>query len=119
MMGDVCRWKDVPKGVAVIVDNNIAKKVAALERHGDRIIIVKVKAEPVVMVLVQVYMPTSDHEDEEIEKLYDELEGILARKKGTYKVVIMGDWNAVVGEEQVQVVVGMFGLGQRHKAEID
>ena len=40
---------------------------------------VKVKAEPVDMVLVQVYMPTSDHEDDEVGKLYDELEGILAR----------------------------------------
>ena len=26
----------------------------------------------------------------------------------------MGDWNAVVGEEQVQDVVGKFGLGQRN-----
>ena len=32
------------KGVAIIVDNNIGEKVTEIERHGDRIIMVKVKA---------------------------------------------------------------------------
>ena len=39
--------------------------------------VVKVKADPVDMVIVQAYLPTPDYEDEEVEKLYDQLEKIL------------------------------------------
>ena len=37
----------------------------------------KVKADPVDMVIVQAYLPTTDYEDEEVKKLYDQLEEIM------------------------------------------
>jgi hypothetical protein len=41
---------------------------------NDRIIALKLKAEPVDIVIMQVYMPTSEYEDDEVEKLYDTIE---------------------------------------------
>src|SRR6476469_11239951 len=76
--------------------------------------VVKVKADPVNMVIVQAYLPTTDYEDEQVEKLYDQLEKISGKQKGTDNVIVMGDFNAVVGEGKEDGVVGKFGLGKRN-----
>src|SRR6476469_10291336 len=76
--------------------------------------VVKVKADPVDMVIVKAYLPTTDYEDEEVEKLYDQLEEILGKQKGTDNVIVMGDFNAVVGEGREDRVVGKFGIGKRN-----
>src|SRR6218665_1436782 len=81
---------------------------------GSRIIKVKVKAEPVDIVIIQVYMPTTNHEEEEVENMYERLEEVLDRTKGTDYVVKMGDWNAVVGEGADGKSIGKYGLGRRN-----
>ena len=40
------------------------------------------------LVVIQIYMPTSDHEDEEVEELYDELEELMDKEKGNDYLVI-------------------------------
>src|SRR6476619_4941131 len=76
--------------------------------------VVKVKADPVDMVIVQAYLPTTDYEDEEVKKLYDQLEEILGKQKGTNNAIVMGGFNAVIGEDKEDRVVGKFGLGKRN-----
>src|SRR6476469_5900196 len=102
------------QGIAVIAEAKVAERVTEIDRFGDRIMVVKVKADPVDMLIVQAYLPTTDYEDEEVEKLYDQLEEILAKQKGTDNVIVMGDFNAVVGEGKEDRVVGKFGLGKRN-----
>ena len=77
---------------------------------------VKIKAEPVDIMIIhrQVYMPTTNHEEEEVENTYERLEEVLDRTKGTDYVVIMGDWNAVVGEGADGKNIGKYGLGKRN-----
>ena len=50
------------------------------------------------MVVIQVYLPTSDYHDDEIEKLYEEIEEVMRKEKGADNLIVMGDWNVVVGE---------------------
>ena len=76
--------------------------------------VVKVKVDPVDMTIVQAYLPTTDNEDEEVKKLYDQLEEILSKQKGTDNVIVIGDFNAVVGERKEDRVVGRFGSGKRN-----
>ena len=45
--------------------------------------------------IVQVYAPTTDYDDETIEKFYDDLEEAIDRKNNTH-VIVMGDFNANV-----------------------
>ena len=52
--------------------------------------VVKVKADPVDMVIVQAYLPTSDYEDEEVEKLYDQKRKYLANKKEQTTLLLWG-----------------------------
>ena len=102
------------RGVAVILDGETAKRVTKIVQHSDRLILVKIQAEPVDLVVIQIYMPTSDHEDEEVEELYEELEELMDKEKGNDYLVILGDWNAVVGEGRDGKEVGAFGLGVRN-----
>src|SRR6476619_7450555 len=52
------------RGVAVIAEAKVAERVTEIDRLGDRIIAVKVKADPVDMGIVQAYLPTTDYQDE-------------------------------------------------------
>jgi hypothetical protein len=78
--------------------------------YSDRIIAVKLKAEPVSILIVQVYMPTSEYEDDEVEELYDIIEEILEDDgKGARNMIIMGDWKSVVGDKAHQNTAGPYG----------
>jgi hypothetical protein len=72
---------------------------------------------------VSVYMPTTNHDDDEIEKLYEEINEIM-HQEGRCQVnaIVMGDFNSIVGERSTDKVVGPFGLGrgnERGKMLID
>ena len=51
-------------------------------------------------------MPTSEYEDDEVEKLYDTIEEILEEDgKGDTNSIILRDWNSIVGEESYKNIV--------------
>jgi len=52
-----------------------------------------------------------DHDKEEIDEMYDKIEELLETEtKGKDYTLIMGDWNAVVGEGKEEKCVGHYGL---------
>ena len=53
------------RGIAVMLDGEVAKRVTCVEQVSDRILAVKISTLPVDMLIVQIYMPTTDYEDEE------------------------------------------------------
>jgi hypothetical protein len=86
-----------------------------VECYSDRLMFVKISAKPVDVVLVQVYMPTKNHDDDEIEKLYEEISEILPQEgRGQVNAMVKGDFNSIVGEGTTHKVVGPFGLGKRN-----
>jgi exonuclease III len=86
------------RGVAIVVHKSIVKSVVKKSVYSDRIIAVKLKAEPVRILIV--YMPTSEYEDEEVEELYDIIEEIQEEdEKGESNTIIMGDWSSVVRDK--------------------
>ena len=63
--------------VAIVVHKSIVRSVVKKIAFNDRIIAIKLKAEPVNILIIQVHMPTSEYEDDEVENLYDTIEEIL------------------------------------------
>jgi hypothetical protein len=59
-------------------------------------------------------MPTSGYKDEEVEVVYEHLEEKMENVKKNDNLIIPGEWNAVVGEEQKGDAVGKNGLGFRN-----
>ena len=102
--------EECERGVVIMVDAKVAKRITEVQQCSDRFNLGKVSATPVDMVIIQVYMPTTDHEDDEIEQLYDQTEEIIGKQKGRENVIVMGDFNAIVGEGSEGKVIGKYGL---------
>ena len=102
-------------GVGVILNGKLGNLVTGYVQFSSRIILVKLGTKPKDTVIVQVYMPTSSEEDEVIETMYEDINKVINYVKGEENLIIMGDWNASVGEEQVDGIVGNYGLGDRNE----
>jgi exonuclease III len=90
---------------------SVVKKIV----YNDRVIAIKLQAEPINIFMIQVYMPTSEHEDDEVEELYGTIEEILEENgKSNKNTIIMGGWNSVVGDEPHRNIVGPNGLGRKN-----
>jgi len=63
------------------VDETVTRSVTSVERHGDKMIVVRLKGYSINIMVVQVYMPTTAHNDEEIDIVYEELSKIIGAVK--------------------------------------
>ena len=62
-------------------------------------------------MVLQVYAPTSNAEEAEIERFYEDLQDLLELTPKIVVLFIIGDWNAKVGSQKIPGVMGKFGLG--------
>ena len=67
------------------------------------------------ITVIQVYAPTSNTEEAEVERLCEDLQDLLELTPKTDVLFIIGDWNAKVGSQETPGVTGKFGIGIRNK----
>ena len=99
-------------GVGIIMTNEIAKSMIGFWPISDRAMLMKLDAKPFKIAIIQVYAPTQDHSEEEVEEFYEQINNALKYVKSQEMRIVMGDWNAKVGREKVSGVTGGFGLGE-------
>ena len=63
------------------------------------------------ITVIQVYAPTTDAEEAEVEWFYDDLQGLLELTPKKDVLFIIGDWNAKVGSQETPGITGKFDLG--------
>ena len=63
------------------------------------------------IMVIQVYAPTSNAEEAEVERFYEDLQDHLELTPKKDVLFIIGDWNAKVGCQEIPGVMGKFGLG--------
>ena len=68
------------------------------------------------ITVIQVYAPTSNAEEAEVERFYEDLQELLELTPKKDVLFIIGDWNAKVGSQEITGVTGKFGLGIRNEA---
>ena len=74
------------------------------------------QGKPFNITVIQVYAPTTNAEEAEVEWLYDDLQDILELTPKKDIIFITGDWNAKVGNQKIPGVTGKFGLGVPNEA---
>ena len=63
------------------------------------------------ITVIQVYAQTSNAEEAEVERFYENLQDLLELTPKKDILIIIGDWNAKAGSQEIPGVTGKFGLG--------
>ena len=74
------------------------------------------QGKPFNIMVIQVYVPTSNAEEAEVERFYEDLQDLLELTPKKDVLFIIGDWNARVGSQETPGVTGKFGLGVWNEA---
>ena len=98
-------------GVVIMVNKRVRNAVLGCNLENDRMISVRFQGKPFNITVIQVYAPTSNTEEAEIEWFYEDLQDFLELTAKKDVLFIIGDWNAKVGSQETPGVTGKFGLG--------
>jgi len=77
---------------------------------------VRFQGKPFNITVIQVYTPTSNAEEAEVERFYEGLQDLLELTPKKDVLFIIWGWNAKVGSQETSGVTGKFGLGKRNEA---
>ena len=75
---------------------------------------VRCQDKPFSITVIQVYAPTSNTEEAEDERFYEDLQDLLELTPKKDICFITGNWNVKVGSQETPGVTGKFGLGIRN-----
>src|SRR5574337_1168859 len=102
-------------GVALIVNKKVQNAVLGCNLKSDRTISVCFPGKPFNITVIQVYAPTSNAEEDEVEQFYEDLHDLLELTPKKDVLFIIGDWNAKVGSQETPGVTDKFGLGVQNE----
>ena len=74
------------------------------------------QGKPFNIIVIQVYAPTSNAEEAEVERFYEDLQDLLELTPKNDVLFIIGDWNARVGSQEIPGIIGKFGLGVQNES---
>ena len=99
-----------------MVDNRVQNAVLGCNLKNDRMISICFQGKPFNITVIQVYAPTSNAEEAEVEQFYEDLQDLLELTPKKDVLFITGDWNAKAGSQETPGVTGKFGVGIRNEA---
>ena len=74
------------------------------------------QGKPFNTTVIQVYAPTSNTEEAEVERFYEDLQDLLELTPQKDDLFIIGDWNAKIGSQETPGVTGKYDLGVHNEA---
>ena len=104
------------KGVAIVVNKRVRNAVLGCNLKNDRMISVHLQGKPFSITVIQLYAPTSNAEEAEVERFYKDLHDLLDLTSKKDVLFIIGDRNVKVGSQETPGVTGKFGLGMWNEA---
>ena len=98
-----------------MVNKRVRNAVLGCNLKNDRMISVRFQGKPFSVTVIQVYAPTSNAEEAEVEWFYEDLQDLLELTPKKDVLFIIGDWNAKVGSQETPGVIGKFSVGVQNK----
>ena len=86
-------------GVGFLIHKDIVNTVMGCRPVSSRVIIIRLRAVPFNIAIVQTYAPTSDYKGNEIEECYDQPQNVIDQTPKKDILVVQEDWNAKVGRD--------------------
>ena len=87
-----------------------------MQSKNDKTISVHFQGKPFNITVIQLYAPTSNAEEAEVEQFYENLQGLLELTPKKDVLFIIGDWDAKVGSQETPGATVKFGLGVQNEA---
>ena len=105
------------KGVGFLLSAQAKRALIGYNPVSSRIISARFEAVPFNITVIHVYAPTSASSDEDIEAFYSDIEGTLAKTGKSDVIILTGDWNAKVGDDNAdwKCAMGKYGYGDRNE----
>ena len=111
-----CRQESLRRnGVAIMVNKRAHNAVLGCSLKNDRMISLRFQGKPFNITVIQVYAPTSNAEEAEVERFYEDLQDLLELTPKNDVLFIIGDWNAKVLSQETPGVTRKFGFGVQNK----
>ena len=102
-------------GVALIVNKGVWNSVLGCNLKSDKMISVCFQGKPFSITIIQIYAPTTNDKEAEIEWFCEDLQDLIELTPQKDVPFIIGDWNAKVGSQKIPGVTGKFGLGVQNE----
>ena len=96
--------------VAIMVNKRVQNAVLGCNLKNDRMISIHFQGKPFNITVIQVYAPTSNAKEADVEQFYEDLQDLLELTPPKDVIFIIGDWNAKVGSQERLGITGKFGL---------
>ena len=100
----------------MMVNKRVRNAVLGCNLKYDRMISVRFQGKPFNITVIQAYAQTSNAEEAEVERFYEDLQAILELTPKKDVLFIIGDWNAKLGSQEIPGVKGKFGLKVQNEA---
>ena len=99
-----------------MVNKRVRNAVRGCNLKNDSMISVRFQGKSFNITVIQVYAPTRNAEEAEVEWFYEDLQDRLELTPKKDVLFMIGDWNAKVRNQEISGVTGKFGLGVQNEA---
>ena len=93
-------------GVAIMVNKRVRNALLVCNLKNDRMISVRFQGKPFNVTVIQVYAPTRNAEEAEVERFYEDLQDLLELKSQKDVLFIIGDWNVKLVSQETPGLTG-------------
>ena len=99
-----------------MINKRVQNTVLGCNLKNDTMICVHFDGKPFNITVIQVYAPTSNAKEAEVERFDEDLQDLLELTPKKDVLFIIGDWNAKIESQETPGVTGKFGLGVQNEA---
>ena len=111
-----CGQESLRRNEVAIVNKRVQSAVLGCNLKNDRMISLCSQNKSFNITVIQVYAPTNNAEEAEVERFYEDIKERLELTPQKDVLFIVGVWKEKVGSQERHGATGKFGLGVENEA---